>query len=167
MNSDKKRIDMNLRCPSCSGPLYPRLLVCEACGLKVEGDFVVNEFGELTPDELHFLRVFINCEGRIKDMEAALGVSYPTVKAQLASIKGKLRAPGPHLGRAKTAEEPSEPGAAPAGDLGSSTGQAGPSATALSSEEILERLDNGTMTYKEAVRLLRARKKGDLHGDQD
>jgi len=50
----------------------------------------MNEFGSLTPDELHFLRVFIYCEGRIRDMEAALGVSYPTVKGHLATIKQKL-----------------------------------------------------------------------------
>ena len=86
----RNRIDANVRCPSCNGQLFPRVLVCDSCGLKVEGDFVTNEFGALTPDELHFLRVFIYCEGRIRDMEAALGVSYPTVKGHLASIKEKL-----------------------------------------------------------------------------
>ncbi len=173
----KNRIDANVRCPSCNGPLYPRVLACEECGLRVEGDFVMNEFGTLTPDELHFLRVFINCEGRIKDMEAALGVSYPTVKAHLASIKGKLRLPGTRLARGRhgAPPEPSVPpapppppgtGAPPAaeeqGGGGARTGDAG-----LSSEEILEKLDSGQVSYKEAVRLLRARKKGENHGDEE
>src|SRR5208283_2145331 len=108
----RNRIDANVRCPSCNGQLYPRTLVCDSCGLKVEGDFVMNEFGSLTPDELHFLRVFIYCEGRIRDMEAALGVSYPTVKGHLASIKEKLNLarirpsapPGAQAGAAAGAE---------------------------------------------------------------
>ena len=87
----------------------------------------MNEFGALTPDELHFLRVFIYCEGRIRDMEAALGVSYPTVKGHLASIKEKLNlarirpaAPPPHrrvprpaqraAGRPRTCWRASKPG---------------------------------------------------------
>ena len=57
----RNKIDANVRCPSCNGQLYPRVLVCDSCGLKVEGDFVMNEFGSLTPNELHFLRVFIYC----------------------------------------------------------------------------------------------------------
>jgi hypothetical protein len=140
----KNRIDANVRCPSCNGQLYPRVLVCDACGLKVEGEFVMNEFGTLTPDELHFLRVFINCEGRIRDMEAALGVSYPTVKAHLAAIKDKLRLTGPRP-RPGRAPEPSSPGEA---------------------EDILNKLDSGEIAYKEAVRLLRALKKGEEHGNE-
>src|SRR5271157_6348582 len=93
----RNRIDANIRCPSCNGQLYPRVLVCDSCGLKVEGEFVLNEFDSLSPDELHFLRVFVQCEGRIRDMEAALGVSYPTVKGLLASIKDKLSQRSPRF----------------------------------------------------------------------
>jgi|WetSurMetagenome_2_1015567.scaffolds.fasta_scaffold639870_1 hypothetical protein len=131
------KIDANVRCPSCQGPLYPRVLVCDDCGLKVEGQFVTNEFGALTPDEMHFLRVFIRCEGRIRDMEAALGVSYPTVKAHLASIKEKL-------------DLSERPQAAPAPAAGT---------------DILEALESGKIPYKEAIRLLRAKKKGEENGD--
>jgi hypothetical protein len=142
----RNRIDANVRCPSCNGQLYPRTLVCDSCGLKVEGDFVMNEFGSLTPDELHFLRVFIYCEGRIRDMEAALGVSYPTVKGHLASIKEKLNLSGPRF-QGQAQEHAAPPGSevplqeAPADD-------------------VLDRLESGQISYKDAVRLLKAKKKG-------
>jgi hypothetical protein len=153
----RNRIDANVRCPSCNGQLFPRVLVCDSCGLKVEGDFVMNEFGALTPDELHFLRVFIYCEGRIRDMEAALGVSYPTVKGHLASIKEKLNltrmrpATGPSPAEAPQASEPpAAPGApAPGGERGDKT-----------ADEILEGLEAGSISYKDAVRMLRGKKEG-------
>jgi hypothetical protein len=134
------KIDANIRCPSCNGQLYPRVLVCDSCGLKVEGEFVLNEFDSLSPDELHFLRVFVQCEGRIRDMEAALGVSYPTVKGLLASIKEKLSQTSPRFAA-------SAPGA-----------QDGPGQEA-SPDDILDRLETGQISYKEAVRLLRSARK--------
>ncbi len=137
------KIDANIRCPSCNGQLYPRVLVCDSCGLKVEGEFVLNEFDSLSPDELHFLRVFVQCEGRIRDMEAALGVSYPTVKGLLASIKEKLSQRSPRFAASAPRAEASEP-------------EEGPSA---SPDDILDRLETGDISYKEAVRLLRAAKK--------
>ena len=139
----RNRIDANVRCPSCSGQLFPRVLVCDSCGLKVEGDFVMNEFGALTPDELHFLRVFIYCEGRIRDMEAALGVSYPTVKGHLASIKEKL-----NLARIR----PSAPSVSQAGPAMGAEG-------ARTADEVLDGLEAGQISYKDAIRLLKAKKK--------
>jgi len=155
----RNRIDANVRCPSCNGQLFPRVLVCDSCGLKVEGDFVLNEFGALTPDELHFLRVFIYCEGRIRDMEAALGVSYPTVKGHLASIKEKLNlarmrpsAFAPEPPEAPQAPEPPAPPGAAA--VGATT------AGGMTAEEILDGLEAGTISYKDAVRMLRGKKEG-------
>jgi len=113
---------------------------------------VLNEFDSLSPDELHFLRVFIQCEGRIRDMEAALGVSYPTVKGLLASIKDKLSQRSPRF----AASAPRDDGAA------EEAGQAGPArgpARDASSEEILDQLESGQISYKEAVRLLRSARK--------
>jgi hypothetical protein len=139
----RNKIDANVRCPSCNGQLFPRVLVCDACGLKVEGEFIMNEFGSLTPDELHFLRVFIYCEGKIRDMEAALGVSYPTVKGHLASIKAKLNLAGGAV-----------PGALPDEAEDAAAGSAG-----LNEEQILDQLETGVLSYKDAVRLLRAARK--------
>jgi hypothetical protein len=145
----KNRIDANIRCPSCNGQLYPKVLACDACGLKVEGEFILNEFDFLAPDELHFLRVFVQCEGSIRDMEAALGVSYPTVKARLAAIKGKLALEGPGPGPGTEAKGPTA-------DV------SGPRPTA---DEILARLEHGEIDHAEAVRLLRTARKPRRQGE--
>jgi hypothetical protein len=152
----RNRIDANVRCPSCNGQLFPRVLVCDSCGLKVEGDFVMNEFGALTPDELHFLRVFIYCEGRIRDMEAALGVSYPTVKGHLASIKEKLNLA--RIRPAGTAESPEGPPQGP--ELPAAPGA--PAGGDMTADEVLEGLEEGRISYKDAVRMLKGKKEGGL-----
>jgi len=82
----------SIRCPSCSGPLTPVELHCDACDIAVRGRFTANEFCSLGEEDLHFLRIFVLCEGRIRDMESALGVSYPTIKARLAKLKETLAA---------------------------------------------------------------------------
>lgn len=87
-------IDSNLACPSCQSMLQPKLLVCPACDIKVEGPFQLNEFATLERDDLHFLRIFVRSEGRIRDMEAALGLSYPTIRARLTALKNKLAGEG-------------------------------------------------------------------------
>jgi hypothetical protein len=56
----------------------------------VEGRFARNEFASLSAEDLHFLRIFVHCEGRIREMESALGVSYPTIKGRMAKLKEAL-----------------------------------------------------------------------------
>ena len=152
-NKAGNKIDANIRCPSCNGQLYPRVLVCDSCGLKVEGDFVLNEFDSLSPDELHFLRVFVQCEGRIRDMEAALGVSYPTVKGLLASIKDKLSQRSPRFAAAANSADGNV-----SGDAGAAAAPQGASA-----DDILDQLETGQINYKDAVRLLRSARKKERH----
>jgi hypothetical protein len=122
----------------------------------------MNEFGALTPDELHFLRVFIYCEGRIRDMEAALGVSYPTVKGHLASIKEKL-----NLASALPSGPPGARGSAPTarGNTPASRGDAPAGSGSATPDEVLDGLEAGQISYKDAIRLLRAKKK-EAKGDE-
>jgi hypothetical protein len=81
---------MNIRCPACGGALVPVGLKCKGCELTITGEFVSNEFASLGEEDLHFLRIFVHCEGRIREMEAALGVSYPTIKNRLGRLKEAL-----------------------------------------------------------------------------
>jgi hypothetical protein len=88
-------IRSQIRCPACQGPLLPAELHCAHCDLAVRGAFATNEFASLADDDLHFLRIFVLCEGRIRDMESALGVSYPSIKGRLAKLKEALAAASP------------------------------------------------------------------------
>ncbi len=77
-------------CPACAQPMHPIVLEC-VCGVRVEAPISVNEFAALSPEQLHLLRIFVKCEGRIRDMEAALGISYPTVKTRIKELKDALQ----------------------------------------------------------------------------
>lgn len=77
-------------CPHCHDQLRIRQLECTACGLRLEGPFQGDPLSRLGDEELRFVRLFLHCEGSIRDMEKALGISYPTVKARLAALNAKL-----------------------------------------------------------------------------
>lgn len=83
------------QCPTCHSPLTIAALECEPCEIRIEGRFhqastVANEFSSLSGDDLHLLRIFVHCEGSIRDMESALGISYPTIKSRLAKLRERL-----------------------------------------------------------------------------
>jgi hypothetical protein len=129
-----------MKCPSCEGWLVPVELGCGRCGVMVRGRFAQNEFASLGEEELHFLRIFVLCEGRIREMESALGVSYPTIKSRLAKLKETLGARGPEL--VKEEEAPAE-GSAMA--------------------NVLRELDDGEISFEQAMlRIKEIQKEGDL-----
>lgn len=86
-----KPIVNTLNCPACHGPLAPKVLGCDACGIEVRGPFALNEFATLDADDLRLLRIFVLAEGRVRDMEAPLGLSYPTIRNRLAALRAKLQ----------------------------------------------------------------------------
>jgi hypothetical protein len=107
--------------------------------VRVDGEFALNEFARLSVDDLQFLRLFVHLEGRIRDMESALGVSYPTIKARIAALKRTLfdqASPVSDEARAALAD-------APADDDGV--------------QRILEQLEQGTISPTLAKELLRKR----------
>ena len=110
-------------CPACAQPMHPKVLGC-VCGVRVEAPISVNEFALLSPEQLHLLRIFVKCEGRIRDMEAALGISYPTVKTRIKELKDALE-----MVDHGSAEEP------PAVDL----------------EDVLSGLESGELSADEAI----------------
>jgi hypothetical protein len=79
------------RCPQCNGPLRTSELHCPKCDLAIAGDFPRCRFCELPAELLEFLEVFLRCRGVIRQMEAELGISYPTVRSRIDKL---LRALG-------------------------------------------------------------------------
>ncbi len=144
-----KRIDSNLKCPSCSEALRPVQLACDHCGIKVEGPFQLNEFATLAPEDLHFLRIFVRSEGRVREMETALGLSYPTIRTRLTALKNKLQgdeADSPNLTAQKSHQH-----SADAHEAGQSTRASG-SASENRVREILGRLQAGEIPFEIAMK---------------
>jgi len=135
-----KIIKQNIKCPECRGPLKTRVIACDRCNLRLEGDFSENEFGSLNDDELYFLRIFIHCEGKIQDMEKALGVSYPTVKARISELKRFFMLDFEENEKPKEMINEAEPYEKP--------------------EQILAGLDEGSITYEEALKRIKKYKDG-------
>lgn len=78
------------RCPLCEGRVHVERLRCEACECAVEGRFALDWLEALKPEQLKFVKLFVLCRGKIKDVEQALGLSYPTVVARLDDVVAAL-----------------------------------------------------------------------------
>lgn len=146
-----KQISADMLCPACKGPLHPRILECRDCGIKIEAQFEGSEFDNLSSEDCHFLRIFISCEGRIRDMESALGVSYPTVKARLTSLKERLGLSAEVSGLADETSE-SETQAEPAED---SPKQEDQQVEGLNISTLLDSMEKGLVGFDEAMKKLK------------
>ncbi|MEK7865605.1 MAG: DUF2089 family protein [Planctomycetota bacterium] len=131
-----------LKCPSCSGPLRPAVMACDPCGLRVEGKFAQNEFATLGEEQLHLLRIFVHTEGRIREMESALGLSYPTIKQRLADLRRVLAPQAESAVVKSTPPTPSEP-------------PAPQPAREASVSEVLSAMEAGRLTFEDAMAQIR------------
>ncbi len=77
-------------CPSCGGTLDVTELTCPSCETIIRSRYAPCPFCRLAPDSLHFLETFVQCRGNIKEMERALGISYPTVRGRLDAVIREL-----------------------------------------------------------------------------
>ena len=116
------------KCPICGGEILVTRMHCQACDSSIDGRFTHGAFANLTPEQLGFVETFIRCEGKINRMEDEIGLSYPTIRNRLHEV---IRA----LGYEPGSEE----------------------APGMSDEErrkILEDLEQGRITYNDAMRML-------------
>ncbi|HEU5367706.1 MAG TPA: DUF2089 domain-containing protein [Ktedonobacterales bacterium] len=88
------------RCPVCGGQMAITRLECGTCHSALEGQFAVSGSGRsagesegyfgrlerLNRDQIDFVETFLRCRGIIKNVEAMLDISYPTVKARLNNV---------------------------------------------------------------------------------
>ncbi|MGD2176647.1 MAG: DUF2089 domain-containing protein [Anaerolineae bacterium] len=114
-------------CPVCHDNLLVTRMICRNCGTALEGRFSLGRLFELTPDQRHFVEVFIRCEGKISRVEEELNLSYPTVRSRLEEV---IQALGYEVDREPEGiDEPRQ--------------------------EILERLGRREISSEEALRLMR------------
>ncbi len=83
-------LPMPSKCPLCSGGLEITETACLECGVQMRGHFTLAPYRALDAEQMRFLETFLRCRGVIRDMEAALGISYPTVRARLDALLSAL-----------------------------------------------------------------------------
>ncbi len=74
------------QCPVCQHHLHVKKLGCSHCDTVIENDFSLSKFASMTREQLEFVEVFLLSRGNIKEVEKALGISYPTVRGKLNDI---------------------------------------------------------------------------------
>ena len=80
---ENERFHAPAPCPGCGADMVVTKLRCSHCGTELSGEFAPCRFCRLEDRHLRFVETFLRCRGSIKEVERALGVSYPTVKNML------------------------------------------------------------------------------------
>jgi hypothetical protein len=90
------------QCPVCGEELHVTRLHCGNCDTTIGGRFQLSRFHRLSAEQLAFLEAFVKNRGIIKDVEAELNISYPTVRARLDdALRGMGFAAGNDVPRAR------------------------------------------------------------------
>ncbi len=121
------------RCPSCGGDLLVTQMTCPSCGTVITGSWASCRFCQLSPEHTRLLEAFIRARGNVREMARSLETSYWTVRKQLDELVAAMGYEVP---------------ASPLDELESEEG------IAQARMEILERLDRGDISAKEARELL-------------
>ena len=87
---EKKNFHAPAQCPVCGERMLVTKLRCSHCGTELSGEFAPCRFCRLEEKHLQFVETFLRCRGSIKEVERALGVSYPTVKNMLDAALSAL-----------------------------------------------------------------------------
>lgn len=74
------------QCPICGGDYEITRLQCNNCDVTIEGRFIPGRFHNLSEKQWQFIETFVRCRGKIKDVEVALDISYPTVVTRLNEV---------------------------------------------------------------------------------
>ena len=136
---------MPTMCPSCGHGLDVLRLGCGECGITLDGRFAFGRLGRLSKAQVEFVEIFLECRGKIKDVEQRLGVSYPTVVGRLDEVVAALGE-----------EEEAEP--APERKAPQGAEPRPRRATNQKAAEILDALERGEITATEAAQRLRTEK---------
>jgi hypothetical protein len=89
------------RCPFCGDELAISRLSCGGCYTQLG----VPAFFKLPPDLQEFVMIFLRCQGKIRDVEKELGISYPTVCKRLDLVNELLGNTGSPVNRTQVLEQ--------------------------------------------------------------
>ncbi len=78
-------------CPICEESLHIAALSCPACQTEYGGKFYFPRLARLTAEERKLSEALILHGGSLKEMAAALEISYPTLKKRLAELSASLK----------------------------------------------------------------------------
>ncbi|MDX1933209.1 MAG: DUF2089 family protein [Capsulimonadales bacterium] len=92
-------------CPVCEASLEITELTCTECRTRLAGRFSATALARVAPEHQAFIETFVLCRGVIRDVERALGISYPTVRARLDAAVEALEAALRHEANDDTAAE--------------------------------------------------------------
>ncbi len=134
---------MPSKCPLCSGVLTVSETTCQDCHVQMRGEFALAPYRNLDAEQVRFLETFLRCRGVIRDMEAALGISYPTVRARLDALLNALGFDGGPYAEAPASIPVPEPKLTPA-------------QKAAKRKEILSAIENGTLDADTGLTALQA-----------
>ena len=93
------------RCPFCGDELAITRLSCCGCNTQIDSQLDIPLFFRLPPDLQDFVLVFLRCQGKIRDVEKELGISYPTVCKRLDLVNELLGNNGPPINRTHILEQ--------------------------------------------------------------
>jgi hypothetical protein len=93
------------RCPFCGDELAISRLSCCGCNTQIDSQLDIPLFFRLPPDLQDFVLIFLRCQGKIRDVEKELGISYPTVCKRLDLVNELLGNNGPPINRTQVLEQ--------------------------------------------------------------
>lgn len=130
------------QCPTCGGGLVVTEVQCARCQTLVRSRYAPCAFCALSADQLTFVKLFIEKRGNLREVEKALGVSYPTVRSKLEEIAERL------------AGAPIVP-------------ETSPDAEAEARREVLRLISEGKLSVREGLSRLRTPQAGDQAGEDE
>jgi len=77
-------------CPICEESLHVTRLSCPACQTTYGGVFRLPRLARLAAEERKLAEALIIHGGSLKEMAAALNISYPTLKKRLSELSASL-----------------------------------------------------------------------------
>lgn len=127
MSDTSKQLNLPAACPLCGDSIAVTQIKCTGCGSEINGSFATVGLTGLPVEYQKFITVFLRHRGNISQVEKELGISYPTINKMLDTVNNALSA------------------------------AATPQQKPLTRKEILDSIERGEMSVKEATFILKNR----------